>query len=230
MSNDGVKYVRPISSCRRTFTHDLLNIVNRIFAAGAIEAVALALCCLFCCSRSFTPFTPHKSPVKYPIYIAELTNCGIERVASHRESFICASEQFRSNILAFYIQCEFAIERIAVSKPPDADAFTARCYLLIRVDGCLQIILRPYVDAVRNEAATVVQIDRPERIIIGQDITDAVSAAGLHRCQRRSIICPRSRIVRAGVPIGLQRHEGRFLPLAVRPLCQSPHCPLLALD
>src|SRR5262245_10249690 len=90
--NDGVKYVRSISSCRRTFTHDLLDLIDAVLAAAAIEAVALARCCLFCCSRSFTPFTPNKRPIKYPIYIAELTDCRIKRIAGNGESFICAPE------------------------------------------------------------------------------------------------------------------------------------------
>src|SRR5262245_35203568 len=80
---------------------------------------------------------------------------------------------------------EFAIERIAVSDAPDPDTFTARRYFLIGINCGLQIILCPNVDRVRDGATTVIEIDCPKRIVVGQDIANAVSVAGLHSCQRR---------------------------------------------
>src|SRR5262249_3828938 len=40
--HDGVKHVRTISPRRRTFTHDLLNVVDAVPASAAVKAVTLA--------------------------------------------------------------------------------------------------------------------------------------------------------------------------------------------
>ena len=41
MTNNGVEHSRSIGSCRRSFPHDLLNLVDTVFAATAIEVVAV---------------------------------------------------------------------------------------------------------------------------------------------------------------------------------------------
>ena len=54
--------------------------------------------------------------------------------------------------------------------------------------------------------------------------------SGLHGGQRGGVVRPGARILRAGVPMRLRRHERRLLPTAIRLLCPSPHRPLRPLD
>jgi hypothetical protein len=201
MADDGVKQIRSISPSRRTFTHDLLNVIDAVLASAPIEAISLNWSFLLCC---FTALAPHKRPIKYLIDVAELADCGIERVAGDRQRLIRTSEQLSRNILALDFQCELAIERIAVSKTPDTNAFTARRYLLIGINRSLQVILGPFVDAVRNKATTMIEIDCPERVVFRENVAQSICMPGLHSSKCSSVVAPGARIARAGVPLRLQ--------------------------
>ena len=73
-------------------------------------------------------------------------------------------------------------------------------------------VLRPAVDRMRIDVAAVIEIDRRKRIILGENVTDTVSMAGLHSRQRGGVVRPGAGIVRAGVAMRLRRHERRLLP------------------
>src|SRR5262245_10789682 len=132
--HDRVKHIGAISTRRRTFTHHLLNLIDAVLAAATIEAVSFDRSFLLC---RFAPLAPHERPVEVFIYIAELTDGRIKRVAGDGQRLVCFSKQFSRNILPLDLQREFAIERIAVSDTPDADAFAAWGYFLIGIDCSL---------------------------------------------------------------------------------------------
>jgi hypothetical protein len=76
----------------------------------------------------------------------------------------------------------------------------------------------------------VIEIERGERILLGQDIADAVGLPGLHGRERGLVVSPGRRIVSACVPLRAVRLEGRLLPVAVQLLRPPPHRPLRPLD
>ena len=119
MADDGVEHVGPIGPRRRSFPHDLLDFLNAVTAAAAVEPVAFARRGLFCCS-SFPALTPDQAPLDHVIDVAEFTDRGIECVAGDRQRLVGASEQLSRNRLAVDLQRKLTIERIAVSKAPDA--------------------------------------------------------------------------------------------------------------
>src|SRR5215831_20827265 len=181
VADDRVKHIRSICACRCAFTHDLLNDVDAVPASAAVKSITFARRSLFCCC-SFASLAPHKSPIKYLIDVAELPDCRIKRVAGDRQCLVGFAEQLSRNILPFNLQCEFAIERIAVSEAPDAYAFTARRHFLIGTNRDLQVILRPNVDRVCDGATAMIKINRSKRIVVSQDIADAISVPSLHSC------------------------------------------------
>src|SRR5262249_46889190 len=82
---NGVKYIAAVSTRRRTFTHDQLNVIDAVFASSAVEAISFDWSFLFC---RFTPLTPHQSPIKYLVDVAQFTNCRIKRIAGDRQCFV----------------------------------------------------------------------------------------------------------------------------------------------
>src|SRR5262249_39820104 len=142
----------------------LLNIIDAVLASAAIKAISVDRNFLLC---SFAPLTPHKSPIKYLIDVAELADRRVECVAGNRQYLVGFAEQLGRNVLSSDLQHELTIEEIAVSDAPDTDAFAARSYFLIGINRGLQIVLRPHVDRVGDGTAAVIKIDRSERIIFG---------------------------------------------------------------
>ena len=81
-----------------------------------------------------------------------------------------------------------------------------------------------------SDVAAMIEIDRGERIVLGQHVSDAVGMPGLHRRQRGGVVAPGAGILGAGMALRLRRHERRLLPAAVRLLRPAPHRPLRPLD
>src|SRR5262249_320941 len=97
MSNDSVKHIRSIGSCRRTFAHYLLDLIDAVLASVTIKAISLDRGFLFC---SFTSLAPYNCPIKYLINVAELADCRLNSVSSYDECLIGAPEQLSGNLLA----------------------------------------------------------------------------------------------------------------------------------
>ena len=90
-------------------------------------------------------------------------------------------------------------------------------------------ILRPHIDRTGVHVAAMIEIDCGERIIFGQNVTDAVGVPGLHRRQRGAVVAPGAGILGAGMPVRLRRHERRFLPAAIFHSRPAPYRPLRPL-
>ena len=97
MADDRVKHVRAVSSRRRPFTYNLLDLIDAVLGSVAVEAVAFARRDLFC--SSLAAFAPHNCPIKYFVDIGELLD-GIEPVSSDGERLVGAPEQLSGNLFA----------------------------------------------------------------------------------------------------------------------------------
>src|SRR6516225_5767587 len=97
MANDRVKHIRAVSSRRRPFTYNLLDLIDAVLGSVAVEAVAIAQRDLF--RSSFAALTPYDCPIKYFVDIDELLN-GVEPITCDRQCFVGAPEQLSGDLLA----------------------------------------------------------------------------------------------------------------------------------
>src|SRR5262249_40985832 len=95
MANNTVKDVATVGSCRSSGTNDLLDLVNTVPAAVAIETVADRRSRF--CRLSFAPFSPHDGPTKRLVDAGQLTDRRIKRVAGNGQRLIGAPEELRGN-------------------------------------------------------------------------------------------------------------------------------------
>ena len=76
--------------------------------------------------------------------------------------------------------------------------------------------------------AAMIEIDRGERIVFGQNVGDAVGLPGLHSGECGCVVASTCWDLRAGMPIRLRRHERRLLPTAVSASASSATPPIAA--
>ena len=96
MTNDGVEHGRSISSCRRSFTNNLLNLLDAVFQPLLSKPLPPARRS----HSSLTAFAPDQTPIEHLIDVAELTDCRIERGAGDGQRLIGAPEQLGRNLFA----------------------------------------------------------------------------------------------------------------------------------
>jgi hypothetical protein len=89
-------------------------------------------------------------------------------------------KQLRSDALVVDRQRVLLVNRITISETPLTDTLAARRYLGIGIAPCVEPILGPDIDRMGGRTATMIKINRAERIIRGQHVRDAVAVAGLH--------------------------------------------------
>ena len=212
-----------------SFPHDLLDLFDAVSAATAVEAIAVDRCRGR--SSCLTALAPDHAPVEHLIDVAELADRWIECVAGDRQRLVGAPEQLGRNLFAVDLQREFTIQSGSPSAMPQMRQPSPLGVTSDRYCGRYRGNSAPRrrSNAVTS-AAAMIEIDRRERIVLGQDVADAVSVPGLHSRQRGGVIRPCAGILRAGMAIRLRRHERRLLPTAFGLLCPSPHRPLRPLD
>ena len=127
------------------------------------------------------------------------------------------------------IELEFTVQSVTGSATPDPQTVAARGNFGVAVQCLLEHELGPAFDRTGRGVAAMIEIDRSQSVQLRQNIGDAVAVSGLHSGQRRGVTCPGIGIRYAGVPRRLRRHEGRLLPVTVRPWRPPPYCPLRPL-
>src|SRR6516165_9684707 len=170
MPDDHVKGVAAVDTFCGTGADDLLDLIDGVVVAAAIEFDASRFV-LSCCR--FAALAPDHRPVQHMIDIGELADV-VELRAGDGQRLVSAPEQLSSNRFVVDDEIKLAVQLFAAGQAPDAAAVAARRYFAVRVASAFEKQLRPDVNAAEI-VPTMVEIDGRKWIVSCEHVRDTVA-------------------------------------------------------